>query len=472
VLKRLLTVLLLLACVLTGGGDRPFTYTPEMEAALARISPGKLRGDLSFLASDALEGRGTPSRGQDVAAEFIAAQFRAAGLAPVAGSYFQSAPFVERQPGPVTLELEDGSRVPPDEIAVRAAAALNLERISVVKVAEGERPDVAGKVALIEGSFSLRRLRELREWKPALIIYHDEHGDMVREMRAASPLSDPETDAPGAPLLVVHDDRLTDAATLTVHIPAPRERPVALRNVAGLLRGSDPRLRDTYILVTAHYDHLGRKAGCTEGDCIYNGANDDGSGTVSVIALARALAALPVAPRRSILFMTFSGEEEGTLGSRYYARHPLVPLSATVAGVNLEQLGRTDSESGLQIGTATFTGFDFSDLPTTFQAAGKLTGVNVYNTATSADYFSRSDNQMLADAGIPAHTVCVAYSYPDYHGLEDTWEKIDYENMARVNRMLALGVLMLAHNSTPPRWNAADPQTRTYLDAWKRARAE
>src|SRR5208282_5854723 len=104
--------------------------------------------------------------------------------------------------------------------------------------------------------------------------------------------------------------------------------------VVGLLRGSDPKLKDTYLLVTAHYDHIGASPALA-GDQIYNGANDDGSGTVSVIELAAALASAPSRPRRSVIFMTFFGEERGMLGSRYYVRHPLVPHKATIACVNL-----------------------------------------------------------------------------------------------------------------------------------------
>ncbi|MGH9666669.1 MAG: M28 family peptidase, partial [Bryobacteraceae bacterium] len=183
----------------------------------------------------------------------------------------------------------------------------------------------------------------------------------------------------------------------------------------GLLRGSDPALKNTYILLTAHYDHIGMKPS-GEGDRIYNGANDDGSGTVSVIEIADALSRLKPAPKRSILFMTFFGEEEGGFGSEHYARHPLFPLADTIADVNLEQLGRTDSTDGPQVGTATFTGFDYSDLPEIFQTAGDLTGIKVYKDGKgSDDYFDRSDNQELADAGVPSHTLAVAFDFPGYH---------------------------------------------------------
>ena len=171
------------------------------------------------------------------------------------------------------------------------------------------------------------------------------------------------------------------------------ERSAKVRNVAGILRGSDPALRDTFVLLTAHYDHLGVG---------FDGANDDGSGTVSVVEIAGALASLNPHPKRSILFMTFFGEERGLLGSRYYGRHPLVPVAKTIADLNLEQVGRTDSTEGPQIANASVTGFDFSDLPKILADAGKLNGIKVYKDDKASDpYFARSDNQALADLECP-----------------------------------------------------------------------
>jgi hypothetical protein len=336
-----------------------FAVTPLLSTAapvdaataplLERISASSMRGHLSFLASDALEGRGTPSRGLDIAAEYIAAQFRRAGLEPLGDDgYFQTA---------------DWTRIDPKRAKTPAAAAA---------------------------------------------------------------------------------------------------APVIVKNVVGILRGSDPVLKDSYILVTAHYDHLGVKDGA--GDQIYNGANDDGSGTVSVIELANAFAANGVRPKRSIVFMTVFGEEHGLVGSRYYGAHPLVPIAKTVAGINLEQVGRTDDSEGPQQKAFAVTGFDFSDIGTTLQQAGEATGVRVTKHPVNSDkYFARSDNQALADQGVPSHTVSVAYGFPDYHGAGDSWDKIDYENMAAVDRTVALAVWRIANNPRTPQWNTANPKAAAYL---------
>ncbi len=331
---------------------------PEQARLLSTISADAMRGHLSFLASDALEGRGTPSRGLDIAAEYIASQFRAAGLEPLGDDgYFQTA-----------------------------------------------------------------------DWR-----------QIVPERERA---------------------KFADA-------PAP----LPVRNVAGLLRGSDPELGKTYVLVTAHYDHLGVREGKGD-DPIFNGANDDGSGTVSVIELARAFAAQPVRPKRSIVFMTVFGEEHGLVGSRYYGAHPLVPVADTVADINLEQIGRTDDSEGPQVRAAAVTGADYSEVGEVLRRAGALTGTRITRHPVNSDrYFAQSDNQALADLGVPAHTVSVAYAFPDYHGAADTWDKIDYDNMAAIDRTVALAILTIANDPQAPRWNADNPKTAKYVEAARKLRA-
>jgi Zn-dependent M28 family amino/carboxypeptidase len=154
------------------------------------------------------------------------------------------------------------------------------------------------------------------------------------------------------------------------------------------------------------------------------------------------------------------------VGSRYYGRHPLVPLEKTIADLNLEQIGRTDASDGPQVGTASITGYDFSELPGILADAGKITGVKVYKNEQASDaYFGRSDNQALADVGIPAHTLCVAFDYPDYHKVGDHWEKVDFVNMAKVDRAVALALLQVASDAPPPKWNESNPKAKKYVDA-------
>ncbi len=236
-----------------------------------------------------------------------------------------------------------------------------------------------------------------------------------------------------------------------------------MRNVIGLLHGSDPALKNTYVFVSAHYDHLGIKDGK-----IYNGANDDASGTASVIELARAFSRAKIRPKRSIVFITFFGEEKGLVGSRYYGANPIFPIENTVAGINLEQIGRTDDSEGAQVNAAGVTGLDFSEVGTIIQNAGKLTGINIWKHPINSDkYFAFSDNQALADQGVPAHTVSVAYDFPDYHQTADDSDKIDYENMTKINRTIVLAIEMIANNAQPPKWNSNNPKAAKYLNIWK-----
>ena len=457
----------------------------DTQQALDRISANSMRANLSFLASDALEGRATPSRGLEVAAEFIAAEFRKAGLAgPVDGGYFQSADFYQLTrkndglSGTIKSEGEELKLDSSSAAVVRGLAAADLDHVAIFKQSGDTVPDeIAGKAVVIEGRGAFSRLRSLQEKKPAIILTLGRGGRGGGQMPRTQLVASDQLSAPGAPTVALRGesaskffadlpDGLTKA-TLTIHVPAAEKNAVKLRNVIGLLPGSDPTLKGTYIIVTAHYDHLGMMPP-GEGDRIYNGANDDGSGVVSVIELAGALASLHPRPKRSIVFMTVFGEEEGLYGSQYYGRHPVFPLGKTVADVNIEQVGRTDDNEGPQVASATFTGFTYSDLPELFSDAGKETGVRVYDRNSGKDpYFARSDNQALADDGIPSHTVAVALEFPDYHKPGDEWEKIDYANMALIDRMLGLGIISLANDPETPKWNKENPNTKKYIQAWQ-----
>ncbi len=418
--------------------------TPEMQAVVNHISADSLRGNLSFIASDLLEGRGTPSRGLDLAAEYIAAQFRRAGL-DAAGDdgYFQTVTLHVREQNPAGFEMTvtvggKTIHVEPGQASILPDQPIRLDNVGILE-AEGRvsAEQAAGKVVILNGRV---RPDEIPS-SAALVLFAARNGVRPSVSDGTAPARSSISSTELTDLLKNAKD-----AKVTLHVDPAIDHPAKVRNVAGILRGSDPVLKDTYVMLTAHYDHLGMRA--TGEDRIYNGANDDGSGTVSVIEVAGALAALNPHPKRSILFVTFFGEELGLVGSRYYGRHPLVPLTKTIADLNLEQVGRTDATNGKQINNASVTGFDFSELTRVLIDAGKLTGIKVYKDDAASDpYFARSDNQALADVGIPAHTLSNAYEYPDYHGVGDSWEKIDYNNMAKIDRMVALGLLHLASDA-------------------------
>jgi hypothetical protein len=452
---------------------------PTARQIAGRIKANDLKADVSFLASDALKGRGTPSAGLDIAAEYIAAQFRRAGLEPAGDDgYFQNAPFESRTPNQdgLQLTLDIGGRrfdVNSASMRIMRPGAVDL-RDAVMKVVDARpmtvsseekpgSPEPPGRPLLVNSpSLTTRAGAPLIVWIPQRGI--PQGGTYAPALAPAG--------ASGQPILAVSDAELRaalDAAPdaevkITAHIPAPKVEPVVLRNVVGVLRGADPALKSACLVISAHYDHLGTRA-ITDGDGIFNGANDDASGTATVIAIANALAAMP-RPKRSIVFLAMFGEEQGGLGSAYYVKHPVFPLAKTIAEINLEQLGRTDDAQGPRLRQFNLTGFDFTTLAAVFQAAGKEAGVRAVNDPKlGGPYFSRSDNVKFADAGIPSTTISVTYMFPDYHNVGDEWPKLDYGNMAKVDAAIALAAWRLAEAAAVPQWNRKNPATTRYIRA-------
>jgi Peptidase family M28 len=472
---------------------------PLSRRIAARLTANDLKGDVSFLASDALQGRGTPSEGLEIAAEYIAAQFRRAGLHPAGDrDYFQTAPFASVTPVTDGLELSFHSAagtiaVDRASMGLQEAAALSLSGTAAIKVPSAGLDQLTagqagGKVLIVElpdgaagrGGAAFAAMRRIpavaAKVHAALVILLRANGGRGNAGRgnAGPRLREASTAAP-VPVLAVWDPAARRALasaqpgplemTVSAHIAAPDVTPVKLHNVIGVLRGSDPALRNTYVLITAHYDHLGVR-GSGPGDHIYNGANDDASGTACLIEMAETLAFLPQRPKRSIVFMALFGEELGLVGSRYYARHPVFPLARTVADLNLEQMGRTDDVTGPRVGLVNVTGYDYTSITPVLAKAGGNFGIRVVKDPASSDpFFARSDNQAFADAGVPAHTLSVGYVFPDYHQPGDEWPKLDYRNMARVDRTVALGVFRIADGIEAPQWNAANPKTARYVKA-------
>jgi peptidase M28-like protein/peptidase M49-like protein len=227
-------------------------------------------------------------------------------------------------------------------------------------------------------------------------------------------------------------------------VPAERRRTAV--NVVGMLRGSDPGLRDSVILVDAHYDHLGIGP-AVNGDSIYNGADDDASGVVAVLEIAKVLAAGP-APKRTVIFLASTGEEVGLLGTRWYIRHPVVPLDHMTANLEIEMIGRPDSLAGGP-GRAWLTGFERSTMGSMFAAAGLPIGPD---RRPDEQFFMRSDNIAFAQAGIPAHTLSSFNLHADYHRPSDEVSRIDFAHMTAVIRAAAAATRMLA-DGPAPRWN-------------------
>ncbi len=226
-------------------------------------------------------------------------------------------------------------------------------------------------------------------------------------------------------------------------IPAAQRRTAV--NVIGILRGIDPVLKDSVILVDAHYDHLGIGKP-VNGDSTFNGADDDASGTVAVLEIAKAMAQGP-RPRRTVVFAATTGEEVGLLGTRWYVLHPVVPLSRMTANLEIEMIGRPDSLAGGE-GRAWLTGFDRSSMGKMFADAGLPIGRDL---RPEQGFFARSDNIAFANAGIPAHTLSTFNLHRDYHQRTDDASRIDFPHMTAVIRAGAAAARLLA-DGPAPRW--------------------
>jgi Peptidase family M28 len=227
--------------------------------------------------------------------------------------------------------------------------------------------------------------------------------------------------------------------------PVARRLPGA--NVIGYIEGSDPALRNEYVLMTAHYDHIGFSKP-VNGDSIANGADDDAAGTIAVLQVARLLSRGPVRPKRTIVFAAMTGEEVGLLGTRWFIDHPVRPLSQLVANLEVEMIGRPDSLAG-GAGKAWLTGYERSTLGDQLRDGGVPI---VPDRRPSQRFFERSDNIAFARMGIPAHTLSSFNLHADYHTVRDEAQYADPAHMARVIEAAARAMLLLA-NGDKPAWH-------------------
>ncbi|HET8891561.1 MAG TPA: M20/M25/M40 family metallo-hydrolase [Candidatus Angelobacter sp.] len=217
------------------------------------------------------------------------------------------------------------------------------------------------------------------------------------------------------------------------------------RNVIGKLQGRDEKMKDQVVLLTAHMDHLG-VGKPVDGDSIYNGADDDASGCVAVLQLARALAR-EKSPKRTVLFVFFGSEETGGQGDEYFLQHPPVPLKNIVANLEFEMIGRADS--AVKPDELWLTGFDRSNLGPELAKHGAHL---VADPHPKQNFFQRSDNYALAKQGIIAHTVSSFGLHKDYHRPSDDVAHIDFNHMVQAIHSMLEPVKWLASSKFKPEW--------------------
>jgi len=218
-------------------------------------------------------------------------------------------------------------------------------------------------------------------------------------------------------------------------------------NAVAILPGSDPKLKNEVILLTAHLDHLGVLKEPVNGDAIFNGADDDASGTTAVLNMARTLAS-GHAPKRTVVFALFGSEEMGGYGARGFLAHPPVPLASLVANLEFEMIGRPDS--AVPEGTLWLTGYERSNLGPELAKHGAHL---VQDPHPKENFFMRSDNIALARQRIIAQTVSSYGLHTDYHHVTDELKTIDFKHMTAAIASMVAPVRWLANSVWKPTWN-------------------
>jgi Zn-dependent M28 family amino/carboxypeptidase len=244
-----------------------------------------------------------------------------------------------------------------------------------------------------------------------------------------------------------------DAGGFIQRYPIPGARPgprtPTAPNVVGILEGSDPVLKQEFIVLSAHMDHVGIGAP-VNGDSIYNGADDDASGTAGVIELAEALSRPGARPKRSVIFLTVSGEEHGLWGSSWFASHPAAPISQIVANLNIDMIGRNWKDTIVVIGK------EHSDLGTTLdrvnRAHPELGMKAIDDIWPEENFYFRSDHYNFARKGVPI-LFFFNGTHPDYHGPNDEPDRIEYEKEARIVKLIYLIAQEVGNAPQRPVWN-------------------
>jgi hypothetical protein len=494
----------------------------------AAITAAELRDYLTFLADDAMEGRNTPSRGLNVAANFLAENLSRWGFTPAGdnGTYFQRIALTQKRLDPARTTLTvDGITFKYGDDLLAAAVPGTVEG-GLVYVGHGyivkaknvdayKGLDVSGKILVALSGYPNGVVRnDVRgesgpdKWESPT-TYASKHGALgviyvpdyralaswggtkrravedgtvtVDKLPARQGQTVPSVTASVGLVSVLFeneqvggDEIFKRAQTREAGEPFALKKSVKFevatavttlttQNVVAILEGSDPALKKEYVAIGAHYDHVGVGSGA--GDVIYNGADDDGSGTTAVLAMADAFAKLTPRPKRSLLFVWHAGEEKGLWGSDYVTRFPPVPIEQIVTQLNIDMIGRSRKADDTKAENKELTGPDevyvigskmmSSDLGDTSERVNKeylnLQFNYKYDDPKDPNrFFFRSDHYNYARKGVP---IIFYFSgvHEDYHKPTDSVEKIDFAKMEKVTRTVYAMALTLADAPARPR---------------------
>ncbi|MCX6634179.1 MAG: M20/M25/M40 family metallo-hydrolase [Acidobacteria bacterium] len=447
-----------------------------LAAQADRISIDRVRADVFFLASPALEGRQSGARGSEVAIEWVAAEFAKAGLKPVAGTSFkQPVPLIEYradlQSSGLTIrqgEKEQVFRAPgifamfPRDFQTRAAVVFAGFGITAPELGYDDYAgiDVRGKIVLVFDD-------EPQEYEEASIFNGLE---MTLHATGAVKAANAMQHGAVAVLIAPEPNRkhpsilelLRPEVEAEVKIVLSERSRTKTMNVLGMVEGSDAKLKDETVVICAHYDHLGLESGGAH----MPGADDNASGTAGLVELARVFAASQVKPRRTLVFAALAAEESGLLGARYYVLNPPRPLETTRAVMNLDMIGRNEAPVATKglIEIAGDTSNELNLVAMTFSAgareaverANQSVGLRLsykWDREPALKMFSRSDHFPFLLRGVPA-LVFFTGMHPDYHTVRDTPDSLNYGKTAKILQLAYRVASEFADTPNPPRFRA------------------
>lgn len=450
------------------------------------VSLTEVEAHLSFLAADEMRGRYTGSSEIDMAANYLAAQLKIFGIKPATGltGYFQDV-YLEKFTSPTAAEFTVGSDLFKlnDDILFMSGGATALEK-DIVFVGYGttddfEKNDVKDKIvvtfagtpatknavqalltdspkknqmAVAQGAAALVEIMALPgiPWQGLVKFISGER--MVTKKEEVKTF--PHLLMRNIDIASLQTLRETKKAKGKLYVNTAGPREVKAKNVMAMIEGTDAALKNEWIAVTAHYDHVGVKKN-TSPDSIFNGARDNAIGTVALLEAAKFFSKNP--PKRSVLLLAVTGEELGLLGSEWYCNHPIIPLSQTVFNFNCDGAGYNDKT------IATLIDLNRTTVDELLKKACQAYGLVLKgDPAPEQNLFERSDNFSFAIKGIPAVNISPGVKAFDqelfkyYHQPADEVGSLDMEYLEKFYKSFVYAAYLIANAAERPMWNKGD----------------
>lgn len=413
---------------------------------------------MGFLASDAMRGRGSGTHDEQVTAAYVGAELQRYGIDPAGdnATYMQTANVVSRSaaaPPVMSFNANAGETrwTHGGQIIVLGMPAESVSG-PLQKLKSFSDPIQKGAIVLTPAGANQDNMGGALQAGAAMLMVPSPPQYEPRWSMLAKRLPAIGSSSMGANAIVLLNKEavaaisaLPETTRITVTAQPGPEQTQQTWNALGILRGSDPALANEVVLLSAHLDHLG-VGQPVNGDDIYNGADDDASGTTAVLEMARVLGAGPK-PKRTVVFALFGSEEKGGLGSNWFLSHPPVPLQSIVANLEFEMIGRADR--AVKPDELWLTGWERSNLgPALAQHGANL----VADPHPKENFFQRSDNIVLAKKGVVAQTVSSFGLHPQYHRPDDDLQHIDWSHMEQAIGSMIAPVEWLVNSDFKPEW--------------------